>query len=473
MSESEGTAPVGAAAAQAANLARQISIRDVGAGPLTLLFILNMVDEFDRAVLAVAMDSIRAEFGLTDTTVGLLPLAVVFITGVLALPAGNWADRWSRKGILAGGALVWGTAGLLAAAAQSFIQLFLTRAMLGAGQGTIGPTHGSLLSDYYPVSIRGRVLGYHRAASPLGQVLGAVIGGVIIATAGWRWGFVAAAIPGLIFGMLALKLREPKQGEADLKEAATTNPLLKEFLASPEDRWGFFQSLGSIWRNKTLRYLILVNAAFGFMLVGVVFWIPAFFERHYDYSQQNAALALAALAFAAFIGTWYGGPVADRLLQKGFTFLAQVGLVAVILLTVMWTAAFASPTGEVAIAFLFVSAFVVSLGIPGVINIVAAASPPHIRAQAFAAFQLALAVCGAALAPVIVGFISEFSQSNFDMSRGEGLQVGLIAATLGAGIVGSWMMFLATRHAAADVQRTMTEFLEKQAERARRKAESG
>ena len=449
---------------------RSTSIRETGAGPLSLLFILNAVDEFDRAVLAVALDSIRAEFGISDTVAGLLPLAVVFITGILALPAGNWADRWARKYILAAGAMVWGAAGLLAALAQNFTQLFATRAMLGAGQGTIGPTHGSLLSDFYPVSIRGRVLGYHRAASPLGQVLGAVIGGIIIAAAGWRWGFVAAAIPGLIFGLIALKLREPARGEADLKQASASNPLLKEFLSDPEDKWGFFRSLGSIWENRTLRYLIFTNAAFGFMLTGVVFWIPAFFERHYDYSQQNAALALAALAFAAFIGTWYGGPTADRLLQRGFTFLARVGLAAVILLTVMWTAAFAAPTAEAAIALLFVSSLVASLGIPGLINIVAAASPPHIRAQAFAAFQVALAVCGAAIAPVIVGFISEVAQTRFDATGGEGLQAGLIGATLGAGVIGSWCMYLASRHAAVDVQRTMTAFLEQQAERARRKA---
>jgi MFS transporter, Spinster family, sphingosine-1-phosphate transporter len=452
---------------------RSASIRDSGAGPLVMLFILNAVDEFDRAVLAVALDSIREEFNLSDATVGLLPLAVVFITGLLALPAGNWADRWSRKHIVAIGAMVWGAAGLLAAAAQSFTQLFFTRALLGAGQGTIGPTHGSLLSDYYPVSIRGRVLGYHRAANPLGQVLGAVIGGVIVASVGWRWGFAAAAIPGLILGLLALKLREPNRGEADFKEAAATNPLLKEFLTDPEDKWGFFRSLGTIWRNRTLRYLILTNAAFGFMLTGVVFWIPAFFERRYEFSQEGAALALAALALAAFFGTWYGGPIADRFLQRGFTFLSRVGLAALVFLTLTWAAAFAVPSSEAAMTFLFVGAFVASLGIPGVINIVAAASPPHIRAQAFAAFGLALAVCGAAVAPVVVGAISEVFQAQYDMTRGEGLQVGLVLATVGAGALGSWLMYLATRHAAADVQRTMGEFLQQQADRARRRAEAG
>ena len=452
---------------------RAQTLRQAGAGPLTVLFILNAIDEFDRAVLAISLDRIRVDFGLSDATVGLLPLAVVLITGLLSLPAGNWADRWSRRYILSVGAVVWGTAGLAAAGAQNFIQLFLTRALLGAGQGTIGPTHGSLISDYYPVRLRGRALGYHRAANPLGQVLGAVIGGAIVAAASWRWAFVAAAFPGLLMGLVALRLREPARGEADLKDAAVDNPLLKEFLTDPEDKWGFRRSLGTIWRNRTLRYLILSNAAFGFMLSGVVFWIPAFFERRYGFSGQEASLALAALALCAFVGTWYGGPLADRWLERGMTFLARVGLLATVILTATWAVGFAVPNAAASLATLFAGAFLASLGIPGLINIVAAASPPHIRAQAFAAFGLALAVLGGALAPVIVGLVSEYLQSQFSMSEGEGLRMGLVLSTTIAGAIGAGLMYRATLYAAGDVQRVLAEFISTQAARAQRNNGAG
>lgn len=446
------------------------TLRQAGIGPLVVLFILNAVDEFDRAVLAVSLDRIREDFGLSDATVGLLPLAVVLITGLLSLPAGNWADSWSRRYILSIGAVVWGIAGLLAAGAQNFIQLFLTRALLGAGQGTIGPTHGSLISDYYPIRLRGRALGYHRAANPLGQVLGAVIGGAIIAAASWRWTFLAAAIPGLLMGLYALRLREPARGEADLKDASVDNPLLKEFLTDPEDRWGFRRSLGTIARNKTLRYLILTNAAFGFMLSGVVFWIPAFYERRYGFSAQEASFALAGLALCAFIGTWYGGPLADRWLNRGMTFLARMGLVATIVLTVTWTIGFGIQSAPVSLVFLLAGAFVTSLGIPGLINIIAAASPPHIRAQAFAAFGLALAVLGGALAPVVVGLISELFQAQFDATQGEGLRYGMVLSTVVAGSLGTWLMYRTTLYAASDVQHVLAEFIAKQTERAHRAA---
>lgn len=434
-------------------------LRDFGLAPLIVLFVLNAVDELDRAVLAVAMEDIRRDFGLPDWAVGLLPLAVVFITGIISLPAGNWADRWRRVSILSGGAIVWGGAGILAAASQNFIQLFLTRALLGFGQGTIVPTHASLLADYYPVSVRGRALGYHRSANPLGQVLGAIIGGAIVAAVGWRWGFAAAAIPGLLLGIYALRLREPRRGEADLLVAARQDPIFAAFLQDPPDKLGFRQSLGTILRIPSLRLLIFTNAAFGFSLFGVVFWIPALFEREYGFSTTAAGGALAALALAAFVGTWYGGPFADRNTSRGFRYLGRVGVVATFLLTITWSIAFLVTDAALCLLLLSLGALIASLGTPGLISIVAAVSPPRIRSQAFSAFGLALAVFGAAAAPLIVGAISELLQTSAGMAEGEALRWAMLSATTAVMLLGTWLVHRASHYCAEDAQRTMAEFL--------------
>ncbi len=438
--------------------ARRPKLKDFGLAPLVVLFILNAVDEFDRAVLAVAMDDIREDFGLSDATVGLLPLAVIFITGIISLPAGNWADHMRRVNILSAGAMVWGGAGLLAATSQNFVQLFLTRALLGSGQGTIVPTHASLLSDYYPVSVRGRALGYHRSANPLGQVIGAVIGGGIVAAAGWRWGFAAAALPGLLLGIYALRLREPGRGEADLVAAAKQDPMFAAFLAEPPDKLGFRQSLGTIFRIPSLRLLIFTNAAFGFSLFGVVFWIPALFEREFGFSTQGAGLALAFLAVSAFIGTWFGGPFADRNVARGFDRVGRVGALATVALTLTWTLAFLMPWAWACLAMLSIGGLIASLGTPGLISIIAAVSPPRIRAQAFSAFGLALAVFGAAAAPLTVGLLSELFQASWDMDEGESLRWAMLAATTVVMAIGTWLAYAASRHCAADAQKTMQEF---------------
>ena len=440
--------------------AKKPRVRDYGLGPLVVLFILNAVDEFDRSVLSVAMEDIREDFGLSDFTVAFLPLAVVFITGIISLPAGNWADRYRRVNILAYGAMIWGGAGIFAATSANFVQLFLTRALLGFGQGTIVPTHASLLSDYYPVGVRGRALAYHRSANPFGQVIGAVIGGLIVGAVGWRWGFLAAAIPGVILGAYALRMREPRRGEADLLTAAQQNPLFASFLNDPPDKLGFWQSLGHIWRIRSLRMLIFTNAAFGFSLFGVVFWIPAFFERRHDFTTEAAAGALGFLAFAAFIGTWLGGPLADRYLPRGWGFLGQLGAWAAFLLTVTWTLAFVYPSAAWTIGMLTLGGFLASMGTGGLVSIIAAVAPPKIRSQAFAAFGLALAVCGAAFAPVVVGGLSTFLfQRGLDVNEGDSLRWSMLAATTTVMSLGTWFAWQASKTAAKDAEKTMGEFL--------------
>jgi MFS family permease len=290
-------------------------------------------------------------------------------------------------------------------------------------------------------------------------VLGAVIGGAIVAAVGWRWGFVAAAIPGLLFGMLALTLREPKRGEADLNAAVEENPLLADFLKEPPDALGFRESLGVIFRIPTLRNLIYANAAFGFTLIGIVFWLPALFERRYDFSTQEAGLAFGALALSSFVATWFGGPFADWCVRRGFTFIAQVGIVAAGVLTVTWTIGFAIPHVWAMSALLIVGALIASFGIPGISALVAATSPPRIRSQAFAAFGLALAVCGAAAAPLVVGAVSEFFQSQYGVNEGDSLRYSMVIASAAVMSLGTLFIWLASRTAQADAQEVLAKFL--------------
>lgn len=456
------TAAAHAAAAEESghdSRAPKIRVAAFGSTTLVILFLLNLIDEFDRAVLAVALNDIREEFGLSDAAVGLLPAAVIFITGIIAVPAGTWSDRHNRRRILGIGALVWGGAGLLAATAQNFVQLFLTRALLGFGQGTIAPTHLSILSDTYPARVRGRVLGYHRAANPAGQVLGAAVGGVIVGAVGWRWGFVAAAVPGLVFAAIALAvLREPRRGEADLADAVAENPLLAAFLREPDDRYTFRQSLGRIWRIRSLRYLIFANATFGFALFGLVFFLPTFFERSFGLSVEQAGAVQALIALGTFIGTWFGGPLADRNMTKGFGLLCRIGAYGALVLAISWPLAFAIGIAPITITLLSASALVSALAVPGLVAIVAATSPPRIRSQAFSTFGLALSVCGAAAAPVIIGAISEVLQSG-GMDEADSLRWSMFGCVAVVMAIGTALVVAASRHAEEDVATTISDFL--------------
>jgi MFS family permease len=93
------------------------------------------------------------------------------------------------------------------------------------------------------------------------------------------------------------------------------------------------------------------------------------------------------------------------------------------------------------------------------VAVIAAAAPPRIRAQTFSCFGLALSVCGAASAPILIGLLSDTLQSN-GFSAADALRwsmCGLVAVVMG---LGTFLIVQASRHADADVHATITEFLE-------------
>lgn len=259
--------------------------------------------------------------------------------------------------------------------------------------------------------------------------------------------------------MWALTLREPKRGESDLEAAREANPLLADFLAEPQDAWGFRRSLGAIFRIKTLRRLIFANAAFGFTLIGIVFWFPALFERRYDFTTQEAGIAFGVLALAAFIGTWFGGPFADRNVKKGFGYVGGVITLGAGILAVTWTIGFSTTSPVLTLTFIAAGAFLASLGVPGMSSIIAACAPPRIRSQAFAAFGLALAVCGAAAAPLVVGALSELFQNWYGVNEGDSLRYAMIIACATVMSLGTWFIYSASRSAAADAQEVISTFI--------------
>src|SRR5580700_1653456 len=71
---------------------------------LGLLTALNLLNYIDRSVLFAVQPLVQTEFHLTNTQVGYLTSAFLGFYMVAAPFAGPLADRYSRKGIIIGGA---------------------------------------------------------------------------------------------------------------------------------------------------------------------------------------------------------------------------------------------------------------------------------------------------------------------------------------------------------------------------------
>ena len=139
---------------------------------LVVMVGINFLNYMDRWVAAAASPLVQKEFHLSDTLIGLLGSAFLLVYAVAALPFGYWADRGVRRTVIGVGVAIWSVATLFTGFARNFAQLFLSRSVLGIGEASYYPAGTSLLGDYFPRHLRGRVMSIWSAGSAVGIALG-------------------------------------------------------------------------------------------------------------------------------------------------------------------------------------------------------------------------------------------------------------------------------------------------------------
>ena len=124
-----------------------------------VLFLAYMLSYVDRTIIALLVEPLRVDLGLTDTQISLLQgLAfAIFYTG-LSIPIAILADRHSRRAIIGVGIVFWSAMTSACGLAGNFWQLFIARMGVGVGEATLGPSAYSLIGDLFPEERRGRAM---------------------------------------------------------------------------------------------------------------------------------------------------------------------------------------------------------------------------------------------------------------------------------------------------------------------------
>ena len=366
---------------------------DRGAGfsaPLLLLFLINVLNFYDRQVLGAIAEPLRREFHLSDTQLAALTTAFTLLYALAGLPLGRLADRWSRKALLAIGVTVWSGLTGLGGLAVSYSTLMATRLGVGLGEAVCAPAATSWIGDLIPPERRARAMAWFMMAIPVGGLLGFSVGGPVAQAHGWRMALVLAALPGVLLAPAVLWLREPPREAPPV--AAAASPLLLARIPA------FWWIAGS-------------GAIVNFMLYSFSLFLPAFLTRYHGLSVGRAGVwsgvgtgvagVLGALA-AGFLGDCGTGCRARRRLRMAAWMAAAAAPLA------WW--AIRTPAGDAALAL---APFMLAYGLWQMYyGLVYAAMqdvvPAHLRGTAMAAYYMTMYLCGASFGPLVTGRLSDY-----------------------------------------------------------------
>jgi len=273
---------------------------------LSVLLVVYVFNFIDRQILAIVADDIKAELQLSDTGLGLLlGFAFVMFYTTAGLPIARWADRGSRRSIIALGLTVWSAMTAACGLAQTFWQLAMARFGVGIGEAAGTPPSHSLISDYFPPERRATALSVYAMGIYLGVMFGFLAGGFIRDAFDWRTAFLAVGLPGIPLALLVrFTVREPERGASDPGEIDTETPPLREVLRT-------------LFARRSFVYLTLGGCFQALSGYAVLSWGPAFLGRVHQMSGTEIGTTFGLIAgIGGAVGATLGGVLVDRLVVR-------------------------------------------------------------------------------------------------------------------------------------------------------------
>ena len=436
-----------------------------------LLLVINLFNYLDRQVLAAVVSHIRVDFfgtsaitsdgslamrllewlrsvfgfELENALIGSLALAFMSAYMILAPVFGWLAERTGRWKLVGFAIILWSLASGGSGLAWTFGMLFLTRCLVGVGEAAYGPVAPAMISDLYPVRMRGRVLAWFYMAIPVGSALGYVFGGTVAGWSGsWRVPFYLVTVPGILLGLWCLWMPEPPRGRADLSAD----------MPVPQAR---FRDYLVLLRTPSFVLCSLGMTAMTFAIGGIAFWMPDYIHVARgvpDLAQVNLIFG-AIVVLAGLTATLLGGLAGDWLRGRfpGSYFLVS-GLAMLVgfplLLAVLYLPFSPIPWAWI---FIFLAVFCLFFNTGPTNTILANVTHPSIRASAFAVNIFVIHAFGDAISPLIIGAIADRYK---DASGTPGLHEGFLAVSAMV-LLAALLWLWGARYLARDTARAPTQ----------------
>ena len=380
---------------------------------LVILTSINLVNYLDRFIISALLPFIKADLQITDAQLGLLHTSFT-IGYLLSSPMlGLLGDRMSRKWLASSCVFLWSIATALSGRAQSYGTLQTVRAMVGIGEAGYGPVAPTIISDSYSEAVRSRMLSIYFIGTPLGSAIGIILGGTWGQHYGWRTAFLVAAIPGFILAILALFIKEPPRS-GNGRRTPSIGETLRHLVKTP-----------------SYVYNVAGTTALTFAVGGLAYWFPSFLSRARGWEVSHATQLFGSTTVVAGIaGTIFGGFLADIWHARNRKAYFLVSAIGMLIATPMAIASILIESRAWAFPFVFLTVFFLFFNTGPLNAAIISVVHPRMRATAMALNILFIHLLGDAISPVLMGRISDLTDS-----LTAGMLVGTAAIPVGAGIL--------------------------------------
>ena len=295
-----------------------------------------MLDAFDAMLYALVLTHVMRDLGMSKATSGLLYTLTLLASGMGGVLFGFLADRVGRKRALMLSILTYSVCSFASGLSTTVISLAVFRFILGLGMGGEWNTGATLVAETWPDELRAKAISVVQSSWAIGFALAALVSGIVLRYASWRYVFFVGILPALITLWIQNRVPEsemwkqhkkdqnlePQRSQRTKEESQVLNPLRTQRSPQSESAASSGDSFVRIFRTPYLKStlaLLFLNFFGMFGWWGLFTWLPPYLSLPVEQGGRGfgvmgtTTLLVVLNLFGMFPGYASFGWVADHM----------------------------------------------------------------------------------------------------------------------------------------------------------------
>jgi MFS family permease len=363
-----------------------------------VFFLFMLLHQSDKLMIGPLTTPIMETFGIDEVQMGAVFTGALLIGAFFYPLWGYLYDRFARGKLLALASLIWGATTWLSAIAPTYSTFIATRASTGVDDSSY-PGMYSLIADYFDPKMRGKVYGLLQLSQPLGYMAGLLIATMLSGVIGWRGVFyITGSLGPVLAVVIFFGIKEAPRGRSEPEMANLEQIGIYRF--DKKIALGLF-------KKKSLLFLFAQGFVGVFPWNVIVYWIFRYLETERNYTSDQVLMTMAPAILVLAVGYFVGGAAGDYFFKRTPRGRVLVSMVAVLIGAVLLTLTLRVPieNQSLFLMMLMATALFIPFASPNVVSTVYDITLPEVRSTALA-IQYFIENAGAALAPLLAGFIA-------------------------------------------------------------------
>ncbi len=364
---------------------------------IAMLTFLQFTVILDFMVLSPLGAFLMPSLKIEPSQFGWVVSAYAFSAGLSGILAAGFADKFDRKKMLLFFYTGFMAGTLFCGLAPTYHLLLAARIVTGIFGGVLNSIGSAIITDLFPMQVRGRVMGFVQMAFASSQVLGIPLGLYFAEHFGWHSSFLMIVGVAAPVGLVILFKMRPVDAHLKLKSERNAFQHLIQTASNPRYVRGFAATT------------LLATGGFMLMPFG-----SAFLAGNLKVDTKDLPVIYTITGIAALIA----GPLAGRIADKFgkyqlFTIGSLCAMVVAIIYTQLTSASLSMITFISALLFIFVTARIV-----GATTLISGVPAPQDRGAYMGVSSAMQQISGgisAAIAGLIVVKLPGGALANYDI----------------------------------------------------------